>query len=317
MKRRHFLKLSSAAAAASILPLHAQDKLTLWGPPVSPTVLLAIAAQMGKAKNIRPFSVKSWLSPDQLRAGLVSGSIQASIVPSYVAANLRNQGQSVLLHNIMTSGLLSIMSKNSPLGEATQLIGQKIVMPFKGDMPDLVMQILCKRENITLGDITYTATPPESVGLFLKQDFPYALLPEPLASASILRGKQVGISVERGIVLDTWWNRSFGSSKGIPQAGLMISETFAAENAEFLAALDQDLLDAVDWVAANPKSAAEIAAGYMPAPVPALQQALSHSGLMAVRSTQMREEILHFFQELYNLNPKIIGGGAPDTALIA
>ena len=41
-------------------------------------------------------------NPDQLRAGLLNKSIEISIVPSYVAANLRAQGQPVLLHNIMT-----------------------------------------------------------------------------------------------------------------------------------------------------------------------------------------------------------------------
>lgn len=318
IKRRHFLQLTGAAAAAAVLPLRAQDSLTLWGPPVSPTVLLAIAAQMGEAKNIRPFQVKSWQNPDQLRAGLVSGDISISIVPSYVAANLRNQGQAVRLHNIMTKGLMSLMSKNGSLSEPSQVKGQKIVMPFKGDMPDLVLQILAKRSGIELADlVTYTATPPEAVGLFLQQDYPYALLPEPLASAAILRGKQAGIAVERGIVLHDWWNKSFGTQSGIPQAGLMVSETFAAENAAFLAALDQDLLKAIDWLTANPKSAAEIAAGYMPAPVPALQQALPNSGLMAVRSSDMREEILNFFQELYHLNPKILGGKAADPALLA
>ena len=75
------------------------------GPPVTPSVLLAIAAQEGKAKDISPFDVQIWRSPDQLRAGLVNGEIAASIVPSYVAANLYNQGRKVKLFNIMSEGL--------------------------------------------------------------------------------------------------------------------------------------------------------------------------------------------------------------------
>lgn len=317
MKRRHFLQLTSAVAAANVLPVRAQEVLNLWGPPVSPTVLLAVAAKMGKAKDILPFQVQTWQNPDQLRAGLVSGTIRASIVPSYVAANLRNQGQAVRLHNIMTSGLLSVMSKNKAITEAAQLVGQKIVMPFKNDMPDLVLQILAKRSGLSLDNlVTYTATPPEALGLFLQQDFPCALLPEPLASAAVLRGKQMNVQVERGLSIAQWWNESFASTKGIPQAGLMISEAFAAKNAEFLAALDQDLVKAVDWVKDNPTAAAEIASGYLPAPIPALQQALPHSGLMALKAQEMREEILTFFQELYQLNPKITGGKPADMGLI-
>ena len=275
LTRRRFLQISAATAAASALPLRAAEPFTLWGPPVTPTVLLAVAAEMGEARNIRPFTVKSWQNPDQLRAGLLNKSIEISIVPSYVAANLRAQGQPVLLHNIMTRGLLAVMSKAgtiSDLSGLAGLAGQKLVMPFKNDMPDIVLQILAKKHNLNLeGLITYTATPPEAVTLFLQKDYPHALLPEPLASASTLKGKQAGVNVERSFALDKIWSDTFHTAKGgIAQAGLMVSETVTKEQADFLAALNKDLLAAVDWVANNGKSAAEIAANYMPAPVPAL-----------------------------------------------
>ena len=260
--------------------------------------------------------MKSWTSPDQLRAGLLNKSIEISIVPSYVAANLRAQGQPVILHNIMTRGLLAVMSKGKPITGLKDLAGQKLVMPFKGDMPDLVLQILSKRAGIDLSNlVTYTATPPEAVTLFLQKDFPHALLPEPLASASILKGKQEGVNVVRSFPIDKIWNESFGTQNGIAQAGLMVSETVAKEQADFLAALDKDLLAALDWVAANNKSAAEIAANYMPAPVPALERAFEHSALTALRAKDISAEILQFLGEMYQLNPKIVGGKAPDANL--
>ncbi|MDO4642819.1 MAG: ABC transporter substrate-binding protein [Cardiobacteriaceae bacterium] len=318
LKRRQFIALSTAALAASTLPLHAADNsgFTLWGPPVTPTVLLAVAAQIGEARKIRPFNVQSWRTPDHLRAGLLNKSIEISIVPSYVAANLRAQGQPVLLHNIMTRGLLAIMSKTHPIQELKQLAGQKLVMPFKGDMPDLVLQILSKRAGVDLSDlITYTATPAEAVTLFIQKDFPNALLPEPLASAAILKGKQNGVNIERSFSLDKTWNNDFGSQNGIAQAGLMISESAAKENGAFLAALDKDLLAAVDWVMANSKSAAEIAANYMPAPVPALERSFEHSALCAINAKENSAEILQFLGEMYKLNPKIVGNKMPDDSL--
>ena len=89
--------------------------------------------------------------------------------------------------------------------------------------------------------------------------------------AAILKGKQEGVNVERSFALDKIWSDTLHTAKGgIAQAGLMVSETVTKEQADFLAALNKDLLAAVDWVANNGKSAAEIAANYMPAPVPAL-----------------------------------------------
>ena len=316
LTRRRFLQISAATAAASALPLRAAEPFTLWGPPVTPTVLLAVAAEMGEARKIRPFTVKSWQSPDMLRAGLLNKSIEISIVPSYVAANLRAQGQPVLLHNIMTRGLLAVMSKAGTISDLGGLAEKNLVMPFKNDMPDIVLQILAKKHGINLENrITYTATPPEAVTLFLQKDYPNALLPEPLASASILKGKQEGVNVVRSFPIDKIWNESFGTQNGIAQAGLMVSETVAKEQAEFLAALDKDLLAALDWVTANNKSAAEIAANYMPAPVPALERAFEHSALTALRAKDISAEILQFLGEMYQLNPKIVGGKAPDASL--
>ncbi|MDO4434959.1 MAG: ABC transporter substrate-binding protein [Cardiobacteriaceae bacterium] len=318
MKRRHFLQLAAGTAALSALPSRAQEGLTLWGPPVAPTVLLAVAAEMGEARKIMPFSVKSWKNPDQLRAGLLNKSISMSIVPSYVAANLRAQGQPVLLHNIMTHGLLSIMSKNDKLESFHHLVGQKIVMPFKGDMPDLVLQVLANKHQVSLENmVTYTATPPESVALFLNKDFNHALLPEPLASASILRGKQSGVTVERSIKLDHLWNQTFNTQHGIPQAGLLVSESALVEHKDFLQALDGDLIRAVSWVMENRKTAAEMASRYMPAPISALELSFEHAALSAVRTKDIADEVLQFLNIMHELNPKITGGKPVDSALFS
>jgi len=132
-----------------------------------------------------------------------------------IAANLRAQGQPVLLHNIMTRGLLAVMSKAGTISDLGGLAEKNLVMPFKNDMPDIVLQILAKKHGINLENrITYTATPPEAVTLFLQKDYPNALLPEPLASASILKGKQEGVNVERSFSLDKIWSETFNTAKG-------------------------------------------------------------------------------------------------------
>lgn len=313
--RRRLIQFTAGAAAVSALPAVAADTLTLWGPPVTPTVLLAVAAEIGEARKIVPFKVQTWRTPDQLRAGLLSGEIGMSIVPSYVAANLRNQGQAVILRNIMTRGLLEIMSKDTTITEPAQLKNQPLVMPFKGDMPELVLKILAKRSGVELGNIAYAATAPTAVALFLKKEIPNALLPEPLASVAFLKGKKDHVPVTRGLALAKWWNDSFGTQHGIAQAGLMTSEKTAKEYAEFLAALDKDLQAAVVWVDKNPAKAAEIATAYLPAPAPALQQSFAYSALCAVRTTEIAAEVLQFFNALYALNPQIVGGKEPTAAL--
>ncbi len=61
-------------AGAAALP-----ELTLWGPPAGPSVTLAVAVQQGFLAGLAPqLSVRIWRDPDEMRAGIASGSMRIS-----------------------------------------------------------------------------------------------------------------------------------------------------------------------------------------------------------------------------------------------
>lgn len=323
MKRREFLKLAGASAAALALPsvVEAADKkdgpVTIWGPPVMPTILLGIAARHGELRKTWPFKVKAWTGPDQLRAGLGSGDIQISIVPSYFGANLRNQGQDVYLLNIMTFGLTYFAGKRPAKG-LEDLLGKKVVMPFKNDMPDIVMHILFKHAGLDISkvDITYTSTPQEALMFFLtKKEYEFAHLPEPMVTMATLKGKQLGVEVVRAISTQELWQEVLKTKHPYPQAGLLCTGKFFDENKERVELLQKDLLAAVEFAKNNPASAAEIGSSYLPAPKPALEMAIPYSYLAATPAYDVQDDIELFFKELHEFNPKIVGGKIPDRNL--
>lgn len=316
LNRRQFITYSTAALAVLNRPAYSQSSLTLWAPPVTPGVLLAIAAQYGKAKDITPFAVKTWRNPDQLRAGLLNGDIQASIVPSYVAANLYNQGRKVKLFNIMTEGLLYLAAKEN-ISDLAALAGKKLVIPFKNDMPDLVLQALCKKQSIDIKNINiqYTATPPEALALFIGGKADCALLPEPLMSMAQIMGKEKGLDIQRALDFQKLWGEMSAGAPMLPQAGLLFSDAFIDTHREFIAALDSDLQDAVARAAEHPEDTAKLSAELLPFPEKALALANRHSHLSAKRAADIEADIRHFFAELHALNPKITGGKVPDAGL--
>lgn len=198
MKRRDFLKMTAALAAAGVSPsllAAGKEQFTVYGAPAMPSVTIAVAALQGKLAKQADVSLKIWRSPDQLRAGVASGQFKVMMSPSNVGVNLRNQGQKVGMVNILTNGITQLMCKGSAITSPQDLVGKKILVPFKNDMPDIVLQALLKKLKIDAHKvgITYTATPPEAVGLFLSKDYHAAILPEPMASASMLKGKTMGV----------------------------------------------------------------------------------------------------------------------------
>lgn len=324
MKRREFLKTTAATIAASQIPFvfaqnDAQALNTVWGAPVAPAALLGVAARRGELHKTVPYKVQVWKTPDQLRAGVANNSMPVTMVPSYVAANFASRGKDVVLANIMTFGLLQMVARDHTLNSVEDLVGKSIVMPFKNDMPDLVLQILCKNAGIDFAalNIQYVTTPPEAMALFLKQQTELAFLPEPLTTAAIFKGRMSGQNIVRALDFQQQWGKVMNTKPRIPQAGMQIERNFYQSNKVIINQLLDDISNAAPWIANNPQSAAEISTSYLPLPEPILAQALPNAYLTGIRAAEIADEILFFFEQMYNLNPKIIGGKMPTKALFS
>ena len=320
MQRRDFLKSTTMLALIGVAPgrLLAADKnaFTVYGAPAMPSVVIAAAALQGKLAKQADVSLKIWRSPDQLRAGVASGTFKVMMSPSNVGVNLRNQGQKVGMVNILTKGIIQLVCKNTPINRPQDLIGKRVIIPFKNDMPDIVFQALLKKLNVDLSkvNVNYAPTSAEAVGLFLGKDFDAMLVPEPLASASILRGRTMGVNVVRGFDVTQTWGQAFGTQPVIPQAGLIADVDFYNTHKALFDQFHQDLQAALNWVNANRQSAAEIGKNYLPAPAPAIVQGIPFSNLTVTKGSELKNEIMQFYEILMQFNPRLLGGKLPDDA---
>lgn len=142
--RRKTLALTGAASAWPFLPriVHAGslESLALFGPPAGPSITLSHVVATDAFEDMADStSFSAWRNPDELRAGLTSGSIDLSVVPVQAAANLYNRGFPLKLANIMTEGLLYIVSSKPEITSLGSLKGQKLAVPFRGDTPDIIL----------------------------------------------------------------------------------------------------------------------------------------------------------------------------------
>ncbi|MDO4769597.1 MAG: hypothetical protein Q4A11_04435 [Brachymonas sp.] len=320
MQRRDFLKsttaLALAGAAHGRLLAAQKQAFTIYGAPAMPSVVIAAATQQGKLAKQADVSLKIWRSPDQLRAGVASGAFKVMMSPSNVGVNLRNQGQKVGMVNILTKGIIQLVCKNKSIAGPEGLIGKRVIIPFKNDMPDIVFQALLKKLGLDISKIqvSYAPTPPEAVGLFLGKDFDAMLVPEPLASASILKGKSMGVNVLRGFDITQAWGQAFGTKPVVPLAGLIADVDFYNSHRAEFELFHQDLQAALGWVNANRQSAAEIGKNYLPAPVPAIAQGIAFSNLTVQKGSELKHEIMQFYEVLMQLNPRLLGGKMPDES---
>ncbi|ENW5787333.1 TPA: ABC transporter substrate-binding protein, partial [Neisseria gonorrhoeae] len=75
----------------------------------------------------------------------------------------------------------------------------------------------------------------------------------------------------------------------------------------------QDLKNALNWILANRQNAAKIGKNYLPAPEPALVMGLDGARLTVSKGSEVKNEILKFYEILMQFNPELLGGKLPDN----
>jgi NitT/TauT family transport system substrate-binding protein len=321
LERRTFLGAACAALVASPRGAFAAEPLRLWGPPAAPSIALANAAASGALKDIDPNTTfKAWRTPDEMRAGLASGTMQVVIVPTNVAANLYNRGLGVRLLNTMTRGLLYVVAKEE-VTRIEDLAGKKLCVPFRNDMPDFILQRLLARAGLKIGSdvkIEYVGTPPEAMQMLLAGRVDASLLAEPAATATILRAKLSLTRFTRAIDCQKEWAKIVGGTGFIPQAGVVVTQPFIDRvGRKGLETLQNALQAAVTFTLEHPLRASVAAASELGLLSPVVAEAIPHSNLVALTGSSIRPELERFFSILAEDDPRIIGGKLPDDAFYA
>lgn len=321
-RRAALIGIGTALAAPTLLRLPevaraaALDELVLYGPPAGPSIILAEAVASGALAPLAgKVSFKVWRNPDEMRAGLTSGTMGALVLPVQVAANLYNRGMKLKLLNIMTKGLIYIVSTDTGIDGFPALKGRKLAVPFRNDMPDLVVARLLSHYNMMPGTdlvVENTGSPIEAMQMLMAGRVDAVLAPEPACTAAIMMGKMAGKDVRRVIDVQAVWGEVTGKEPVLPQAGMALTDALSAAAPELADGLQAALEAAADKVNADPANAAKVAAPSLDFPEPVLAASIATSKLVAMRSGHARPAIEAMLSTLADSDPAIIGGHLPD-----
>jgi len=321
LTRRRALALLGGIAAAPALPpaarAAADGVLQFHGPPAGPSVTLAHAVARGLFADIAPAAgMSAWRSPDELRAGLTSGTIRASVVPVQAAANLYNRGFPIRLANVMTDGLLYVAAAGEQIAAIPDLAGRRVSVPFKGDTPALLFGKLLAHHGLDPGndlEIRHAASPIEAMQLLLAGRVDAALTAEPATTAAILRGRTGGRDIRRAIDLQAAWGAMTGAAPVVPQAGLAVSGEFLQTHGTAMAAILAALATATEGVLADPAGAARDASAILGMPAPLLAASVPHCNLVARPAAQARADVERMLAAMTGEGMTAIGGRLPDA----
>ncbi|HLT76346.1 MAG TPA: PhnD/SsuA/transferrin family substrate-binding protein [Ferrovibrio sp.] len=307
------LALSQAFSAIAEAPRLA--KLTIWGPPAGPSVTLIHAIASGLLEPLADaVSFRSWRSPDELRAGLTSQTMDVFILPTQTAANLYNRGLGVRLLNVLTDGLLHMVAVDRKLASIPSLRGRSISVPFRNDTPEVIFRRLLQLHGLDPEKdlaVSFSGTPVEAIQLLVTGRVDAAVLPEPAATLALSGSKAVTRDLFRTIDIQQAWHDVTGLGTRLPQAGIGVTERFLADHAGVAEALHAGLVAATASVNADPARAAADSAAELWMPAPIIERSIPFSNLVATRARDARPALEAVFRSVAEFDDRIIGGKLP------
>ena len=326
-RRQALAWLAAPLAAAPALGMAAPlPQLTLAGPPAIVSAPLIHMAETNALQGVAQRTVfTAWRDPDQLRMMAMGGKADVLAMPSNVAANLFNRGAGVTLLNISTWGALWVVTRDAQRKALADFKGEEIAVPFRGDMPDIVLQLLAAKQGLDpLRDfrIRYVPTPMEAMQLLITRRVSHALLSEPAVSLALRKTQSfpVGLiapELHRGADMQQEWGRLYQRPARLPQAGIAAVGALRAQP-EALAAVTRAYAQSLAWCRDNAMECGRMMARHIDLLTPeAVADAIAVSQMDAVPLPQAREELEFFFGQLMARNPGLLGGKLPAAAFYA
>lgn len=321
--RRDFLTMSAKSLAllpflfASSANAENLSKLVLAGPPAPLSLPLArLAKKTDISKSLPKMEMRQWRNPDIMRTWIISGEVQVSAAPSNAAAILYNKGLPVRLLNVNNGGILSILTSNPAIKKFTDIKGKKIVLFFRGDTPDMIVRYLATKQGInpdTDISASYVDSPFEALQMLLSARAETVLLPEPAATAAIIKAKAHGIELTR-ILLQDEWEQVTGSTLPIPLGGTICQASLAQEHPEIIKELQLGIRQSVEWINQHPAETAKEFADFFGLKAPVLQKSLETFPISRISAKASRKDLEFYYTTLMEMSPKLIGGKLPDKA---
>lgn len=254
----------------------------------------------------------------QVQSALVNRDVDIAAIATNAAANLYAQSDgSIQVLAVNTLGVLYILEKGDTVHNMADLAGKTLYAPSntKGANPEHILNHLLEGNGVAPSDVSIEwLTPQEITAKMSSSDSGICMLPVPAATALLVKDS----GVREAISLSDAWQDLEGSP--LPMGCVVARTEYIEQNPgeveAFLAAYEAS----IDYIKGNEESNLLSGAGSPPvlvanygfAPNPNVAaKAIPQCSLTFVTGQEMRTMLEDYYEILFQVEPKSIGGGLP------
>ena len=242
---------------------------------------------------------------------VAKGEVDIALLPANLGATLyqKTKGEVVAIE-INTLGVLYMVSGDKTLtsGEVTleELEGKTIFLTGMGTTPDYALQAMAEKCGIEL-TLEYASEATEILALLKEEPERIALLPQPFVTSAVMQMEELSVIYDL--------NRGYEMLMGTPLVtGITIArKEVLDQNPDLVEEFLKQHKESTTAILADPQEGAELVvkAGILPKKEIA-QKAIPNCNLTSVTGQNMKEILQPYLQQLYEMDPKVVGGAIPE-----
>lgn len=248
----------------------------------------------------------------QVQSALVNKEVDiAAIATNAAAALCAKTDGTIQVLAVNTLGVLYILEKGDTVHNIADLAGKTLYAPSntKGANPEHILNHLLEGNGIDPSDVNIEwLTPQEITAKMTSSDSGICMLPVPAATALLVKDS----GVREAISLSDAWQDLEGSP--LPMGCVVARTEYIEENPLGVEAFLSAYEKSINYISdpANSADASALVAQYGFAPNDKVAaKAIPQCSLIFVTGQEMRTMLEDYYEILFQVEPKSIGGGLP------
>ncbi|OPX84335.1 MAG: NMT1/THI5 like protein [Pelotomaculum sp. PtaB.Bin104] len=284
------------------------EKIIVQAPMAPATAPLFKMAQDGLPGGT-PMELIVYNNVEEATTRIIKNEAHFSVLPVNVASKLYNKEIDIALASVNTWGILYLVSVEDTVEQWPDLKNKELYVGAQGSTPDVLTRYLLSRSGLQLEDIklTYLGS-PEIAQMMINGMVKNAVLPEPLVTQVIMNNRRA--RVVRDFYAD--WQQFEGQAARLPQAGMIVSNSFAEAYPDSLDEFNRAYAAAMEWTLTNPDGAAQLVQANLKMPAPVFISSMERTRLQFAGAAGAKNDVLIYLGRLLDVSPDMVGGKLPD-----
>lgn len=244
-------------------------------------------------------------SIEEQMAAIQKDEADVFLIPSNLYAKLQNKAGNLKLLAPNVGMALSLVGQHE-INSVEELKGKTIALTGQGAIPEVILKALLKSFNIEDEvNLNFVKDPTEAVPMLMKDENSLALLPEPFATAVLVKNENLVKAID---LKESWKEKELPNIiTSVIVAKSHVYESKKDEIDAFVTDYQNKVLDLIN----NPQNYGDTIEGLdiIKAPI-AIKAIPSIEFLGDVNN--YKEDLKAFLENVLELNPELIGGKVPD-----